>query len=790
MGMNLFRIHFFMYRGVKVMAVYVGQVSRKNGLGQVRNVTATDDMSFALAFGVGGTLGQVYSNSKIGMLQLEGDTGRPEVAIDPNEMSRIEGLDYARSHSGNVLNFGTLANSLMLTNRTEMITQLRSISSTANIDELSDIARGEIAKLLIGVGNEKQAKKMIATDDPDLALVDTVKRNAVLVRYSQTASVGGVEFTISARGTTSVLVNQSGKLIKVRIVMEGTTAGSASQAGKAYKETFVNIKKTVAKVSSTEDLDRSIRYDPNENVDDTATNVSSLLTQTARKLVRQAVARIENEFADVEAFNPASTKSKLWGELNLTTTEVSQSKLDLEALKAYANGEITALQFANMPKNNLKEKLVKAVNNRLENADVTAFSERILDQLMPSGKSREEKIREVETEVKTTLEKLQDQVEGVISFEQAYEFYTRPNALWETEVISKTISRLTSEDGNVDEIQVLTSRVNAILTPLAEDEARNQYNDFRKRYGITAFSVYDQAFIPTTVATKYVEETVTTIIEEIDDLDQVNVKDRVIEYTQNRMPVVLSSMIVSTFDYDQATSSAKSVLTDMLSRTAPYSNVQTYIWRSFVNQIRRMKEVIYYADNGALDEFAEKYVPDWKELVTEDAVELKGSARVFMKQDLTALLEIYYSEYMYNHNFTNEIIASNESIVDQIADQQTDLAIDEFMSTTGNLTEDNLRGKVTGYIQESFDEETFRQLIDWKMNSKVIEINEEMGDRLVERLDEDVLLGLVPTEYWQQIISKIPDQEVFNRVLLSGDLEGFADTYAPEWKEIAKENKS
>lgn len=771
------------------MAVYVGQVSHKNGLGQVRNVTATDDMSFALAFGIGGSLGQVYSNSKIGMLQLEGDTGRPEVAIDPNEVSRIEGLEYARSHSGNIVNYGALANSLMQTNHTEMVSQARGVSATANINELSDVARGEIAKLLIGVGDEKQAKKLIATDDPDTQLLDTIKRNAVQVRYSQTSTVGGVEFTVSARGTTSVLVNQSGKLIKVRLVMEGNTAGSASQAGKNYKESFVEIKKEVAKVSATEGLDRSIRYDPNENVEDTATNVYSLLTQTARKLVRQAVTKIENKFADLEAFNPASTKAKLWGELNLTTTEVPQSKLDLDALKAYANGEITALQFANMPENNMKDKLIKAVNNRLDKANVTAFSERIADQLLVKGKNREAKIREIEGEVDDTIEMLQDQVSGTGNFEQAYELYTRPNALWESEVISKTVSRLVNEDADADAVQVLMNSVEMILTPMAEEEATKQYEDFRVRYGITAFSAYDQSLIPSKVASKYVDETVSSIIEEVDDLDNSNVKEKVIEYTRLRMPVVLSSMIVSSFDYDLATSMAKSVLTELLSGTQPYNAVQSYQWRTYTNQIRRMKEVIYYAENSALEEFTEKYVPNWQELAKEDAGELKESAKQLIRNNLIALLEVYYTEFVYNRNYTNEIIAENESIIEKIADQQTDLAIDEFMSTTGNLTEDNLKDKSLEYVQESFDEETLKQLIEWGMKDKVLEINQNLGEQLVDLLKEHPVLGLVDVNFWATIINQVPDTDVFGQYVSSLDLEAFADKYAPEWREIAMEQR-
>lgn len=471
------------------MAVYTGQVSHKNGLGRVRTVTATDNMSLAIAFGIEGAIGATYSNGKVGMLQLEGEASHSEVAIDPNEMTRISDLDYAKSHPSMIVDFGALSNAISRDNYTELVSILQRVSPRAEFNTLSDQARGEIVKLLIGVGDVATARSVVKTDSPTQALLDTVKRSVVSVNYSKSSTVGGVDFSIGARGTTSVLIQESRKLINVKIIMKGHVTGSASNAGSAFKQRFVDIKKAVVAVAENDDLDRSVQYDPEEDFDATANNVRTLIAQRSREIVRRAVREIETEFANIENFNPASTKARIWNELNLTTTDVPQTGLDIDALRSYNNDEITAVGFAELPVNGMSAKLLKSVIRRLENADFDAFAERIVDVVAPNvkGSLRNDLINKIYPQVEATVNDIIEKFDTNMSFEEVYDLYTAPNSRWEKEIITKTTEKLSGLDDN-DERQHFLDYADELLSLSVKIDVSKAVDNALENYGVDAES--------------------------------------------------------------------------------------------------------------------------------------------------------------------------------------------------------------------------------------------------------------------------------------------------------------
>lgn len=768
------------------MAVYVGQVSHKNGLGQIRNVTATDDMYFALAFGVVGSMGQIYSNRKIGMLQLEGEIDRAEVAIDPSEVMRVEGIDYARSHVSNIRDWGALANSLMLTSRTEMVSKAREVAPTVNINELTDAARGEIAKLLLGVGNSSNIRQIISNDDPSQALLDTVKRKSVNAVYRQTGETGGVEFTITGRGTTAVKIIPSSRLISVRVNLEGNVAGSASAAGSKYKQAFTDIKKEVAKVS-LDSQDRNVRYDPNEDVLATAENVYSLLMQTTRQLVRQSVSRITEKFSELENFNPASVKSRLWGELNLTTSEVPQTKLSEDALRAYANGEMTALQFANLPENGLVEKLNKAVNNRLDKADIDAFAERVLERTNPSKKIDEEVRREMAYEVGETINLIQEEVDDTTAFDKAYEQYSRPNQQWESVIIERTMSRLNDEDVDVDNKELIAKRIRAILEPVAYDKAYEQYQAFLTRYKIERNSAADQSQIVQKVVDEYVDSIANTMPEELDDLTVTSVDDELPTYAFGTMEVVLSSRIISEFDFDQAIDESKETLENLLRSTNPYSAVDRIYWRSRINEMRRLKQVAHYANPDHVDEFVEKFAPDWKENIYESNSEFKNRAKSVLKNNLVGVLTLSLYTFIENEGLPEDMTNVYMLVPEKVAEIEMQKAVDDFLDITAGINEDNLSEKAMLYVNENYTEDVLYKLIE--RNIDLDELVEKLSDRLIDQLSETDEYRDVPSSWWITKILGINNRKELSNIIKSGDVEAFVNKYAPDWKEVAAENK-
>lgn len=414
------------------MAIYSGEVSHKNGLGRVRLVTATDNSALAIAFGVEGVMGGSYTNGKIGMLQLDGELSRNEVAIDPSEMTRSSDIDFARANVGRVIDFSALANALSGENRSEFISQTQRVSRQANFLTMSDEGRAEIVKLVLGIGDLQRAKQVIGQTDNLVALTDTVRRNAVTVSFTSSDEAGGVAFTVSARGTTSVLVDPSAKLIKVLINVRGTVLGSASNAGAKYKPSFVAIKKAVTSLSETARIDRQVRFNPDDDIAGIAMDVRAKLVTSARETVTRSVRDIKAQFADVENFNPASVKTRLWNDLGLTTSDVPQTKLSEEPLRQYDNNELSAIEFANMPENGLVPKVVKAVVSRIENADTDALAVSLVDELAPtqSGDDRESLIASVVQLLETTNASIIDDVESTTTFDTAYDMYARQNSEW------------------------------------------------------------------------------------------------------------------------------------------------------------------------------------------------------------------------------------------------------------------------------------------------------------------------------------------------------------------------
>ncbi|MCF8636719.1 hypothetical protein [Enterococcus faecium] len=770
------------------MAVYIGQVSSKNGLGQVKNVTATDDISFAQSFGVSGNLGQVYSNQKIGMLKLEGDSRHVEVAIDPTEMSRVESLDYARNHVASIVDWGALANSLMESSRTEMLSQARAVSPVANIENLSNSARGEIAKLLVGVGNEEQARKAIEEDDSSNALIDTVKRTSVRVFYQQTSTVGGVEFTITAKGSTMVKVQESSKLINVRLVMDGHVAGSAGSAGAKYKESFVQIKNRVTSVSSSDNLDRSMKYDPKEDVNSIANNIYSLLNQTARRLVRQAVSQIEEEFSDLENFNPASIKARIWNELNLTTTEIPQSGLDEKFLRQYADGEITAQQFANIPENKMVQRLSKAIIKRLSKADISSFSERILDKLYPvlASNERNKSIKDIEKEVADVLVILQDEIENISDFQGMYELYSRPNVQWEKIIIDRTLLRYNGEDIKVDSKSEILELVKQKLYPLVLVEAELQYDNFRKRYRIEPYSSYDQPNTPKKVTEEYVEKTANDIVEEREGINISNVSDIVVDYVKEVLPLTISVHIGYQFDYEKAIIEARNELVRLLTTTNPYSSSDKEFWTEKASLIPRFREASQFAKLDMLQPFVEKYAPEWIELIKEgDNFNLKNDAEKLLYEIIENKADDVLAMKADMLYLPSKIVIKNKNIPSDIAKDEASQAVEDFLTLETELNENNLRDKAKEYVDDNYDLGYLEGQVSKRMD--LDSIYEDVTNDLLEALKSNPTYSKGSPSFWLGKVRMVKSLQELGKYTYNEDyLDEFVVNYAPDWEE---ENK-
>ena len=743
----------------------MGRVSKRNGLGQSSYVEATDDQSFANAFGITGVLGQVYSNQKIGMLKLKGDTKHSEVAIDPTEMQRIESLDYARQNSNEVVDFGALANSLMTTNQTEMISKLRSAIPNADITILSNQARGELAKFLLELTDAESVRKTIADDDPNDALLDAIKREAVSVVYQQTSTAGGVEFDITAKGTTAVKIEPSSKLIKIRVTMEGHVAGSAGSAGARYKKSFVDIKREVLSVSKTGGVDRNIRYDPEDDIESITINVRALLTQTTRKMVKQEVAKVEEKFADIENFNPASVKARLWRELNLSSSEISQSKLDEDALRMYANKEITAFQFANMEENGLTGKLKKVIVNRLSKADAEIFSERVEEAIHGEKQIESSSLK---GQVEGTIDRLIDEIETISSFNEAYEKYTVPNAYWEKMIVELTIKSMKDSDQSdtitKDSIETIKQKLRVDVNKRIEERAVTYYLEFLKGAKMRPNCGYDQPNIPYQVIDELkaqFEEALATK-KYLNEGEENDITEGFSDPIINRK---IEEMTADKFDYDLAVFEARRILADLVSETEPYSKKDKGYWYDRSGTVNNLEVLADYIESKNIDQFVSWYAPYWDSKNLEKDSWLTRKARTALKSAFenklfTANVVVINKYKIPTTLLDHSDFKIEEKIASQIADEELDNFFEGYHVDHDNANEvawefaDTFAGAFyENRIEEKMDFEKIRNRIISEITSQLnatVMLNEENKKELSEQIKRESdlkKLGEIVTDF-------------------------------------------
>lgn len=404
------------------MAIYTGEVSHKKELGRVRHVVATDNVRVAQIFGVSGFAGSVYSNGKIGMLQLEGDASHAEVAIDPNEMTMSNDYDYIRSHLSLVVNDLALADMIAFYDASLVKQTLARFTRELQFNELSNDERIAVAKNALGLVDDKTVQELLATADDSTRLQDAVRHVTAPLFLSKDGTTAGIDYNLTIR-PGDVTVIQTAKQRRARVVYTVTArvSGSKAVAGAKFKQAFTDVKTYLVQLAVAQsEMNHSFVLEGDDTdaiLDDLAFKVRADM----RKRLATFMADASDKFADYDQFNPASTVAKIWSDLGLTSTEVPQTNLSLDAVRAYADGEINATQFAEMPENGITNKLIKAVIKRLETADVDALAETLAD--------RENKMSADPQRIERAIERFSDELGDITDFTEAKNYYSADNRL-------------------------------------------------------------------------------------------------------------------------------------------------------------------------------------------------------------------------------------------------------------------------------------------------------------------------------------------------------------------------
>jgi hypothetical protein len=439
------------------MAIYTGEVSHKKELGHTRHVVATDQVRVAQIFGVSGFAGSVYSNGKIGMLQLEGETSHAEVAIDPQEMAMSHDYDYIKSHLDAVQNELALADMINRYDSALVKQSLASFTRERQFNELSNDERIAVVKYALGQIGENEVQEIMASTDDDKRLIDAVRNVTAPIYMSKSSSSAGVDFELSLR-TGEVDVIKSAKQTRARIKYTIThrVSGSKAVAGAKFKQNFTDVKTMLTNLSVSEsDAQHSFVLpdaDIDEQLDDLALRVKTDMRQRLNKYIAQVV----DAFADREQFNPASAVARIWSDLGMTSTDIPQTNLSLEAVRMYADGKITAVQFAEMPENNIVNKLVRAVIKRLETADVDALAEQVGDI---------ENTTKVDVQrINRAISKLSDELSAITDFTEAKNVYSADNRILVDRIISYAMDDKPNEQETAERSQALDYFNNTLAT--------------------------------------------------------------------------------------------------------------------------------------------------------------------------------------------------------------------------------------------------------------------------------------------------------------------------------------
>ena len=412
----------FRFKVVAKMAIYTGEVSHKKELGRVRHVVATDNIRVAQVFGVSGFAGSVYSNGKIGMLQLEGDASHAEVAIDPNEMTMSNDYDYIRSHLPSVANDLALADVVAQYDSSLVKQTLARYTREVQFNELSNDERIAIAKNALGLVSDDEVREALANADDKTRLQDAVRHVTAPLFLSKNDATAGIDYNLTIRpGDVTVLDTAKQRRARVSYTVTARVSGSKAVAGAKFKQAFTEVKTYLVELAVAQsELNHSFILEGDDTdaiLDDLAFKVRADM----RKRLATFIADVSDKFADYDQFNPASTVARIWSDLGLTSTEVPQTNLSLDAVRAYADGEITATQFAEMPENGITNKLIKAVIKRLETADIDALAETLAD--------RENKMTAQPRRIERAIDQFIDALGDVTDFTEAKNYYSADNRL-------------------------------------------------------------------------------------------------------------------------------------------------------------------------------------------------------------------------------------------------------------------------------------------------------------------------------------------------------------------------
>lgn len=738
--------------------LYEGEISHANGLGQKGGYTvATTSPEFAQAFGktVSGNTGTI-KNGKMSMYRIAGtsfSSGETQgvVAVDPREVNRIDPLNYAEQHHGEIYDWYALAQALGEQYSTEFDIESSAVRNGLRFNNLNNNMQTVILKLHFGEISLEEAQAEFVDNSKksnfDQDFSDLLRRRLKTIQNKKNGQrLAGVEYNIFGKTGGGIKVQPNS--VKIKFDLTCNVIGSKSRGHKQEKERFANVKRFIQSTVQENSADHEFTIESKDvSVKDAVDNVYTDVYTELRQTVNKTNEIIQNtsEFADYPDFNRASALSKLWNDLGLGS-DVGVANLDDEQIKRYWDKEITCFEFAHDSQNMMAQRVAKAViKKRLsENKiDYESIGERLADELEQDYTldndpvaNRREITQKVIGYAQERVESIRSSVENAQSFTFAYRKYTQTIKEYEQDIIEYATKKLRQLEGDsrnedVKFFEACASHETDITLHNKLDEA---YERFATNAHLRNVDGAMQNDVPRIALINNIELVVNEIKQGQRNLpnDEYEIKDIVNDYLNSKQDSYYDGLVQNVYDFEQGMEAARNQIYENAKASPKYKFVTGKYIRQSARQITSLPQLCLLADLDEIDTFMDRYASDWENNLDEEAVKAQEHAErvqelkkdTELKADFESLLKEQFEAKFEEFVADNDIGANNiyvPATISVTAYEQADknemyqATIDTLVSNDPNA--DDYSGALESAVKQinlvdglSFDE-TYKTLV-------------------------------------------------------------------------------
>lgn len=624
-------------------------------------VVATNNGNYARAFGksTSGAIGTI-KNGKITMYRIGGtsySSGEQQgiVAIDPRELNRIDALDYVSSHVGEVYDWKELALAIGQQYSTQFDLITYTLTPDKKFRDLNNEQQGIVIQLYFNQVSLEEARESFdevkANYDDRQEFVDRLRRRIQSIKATETSRVGGVEFSINGYVGGGIRIEDENKVL-IKFNISPHVVGSKSRGRKVEKEQFTKIKDEISKQCKDYSEDKVFTFtldDIEDSVTDTYVQVYTELRNTVRMISNDITTN--KDFEEYPDFNRISAISKLYTSLGLGS-DIGYKDLDEDLLRAYWNNEISSFEFANASENQMPQRVVHAVVNRRladKNLDLEGFTERltsILTQDYVLSENQSENYDLISYDVRNLIwdrfNEIKDEISGVTSYSEAFYYYSSPIKQYTDQIEQYVLNKFNVDNSDklAEDTKIMLSLAQDALKKTLQEDLDYAYERFVTASHLDNVEGALQPTLPDLVSSKYKDSLVVEFRQQIADTvtDKAIIHELIKQFMNEKGNAYFDGLIQNEYDYEKGMQAARDLIMENITTLPDYRFVSRDYLRNILLKVNSLPLLCELASIDQVDNFIEKYAPDWEENIDENSV--KAEQKHDMVEQLKANSEL------------------------------------------------------------------------------------------------------------------------------------------------------